>query len=63
LYTANNGWFLRQESEIGTIEPGRLADLAVLSHDYFTVPDEDLKRIRSVMTIVAGRIVHDAGLL
>jgi predicted amidohydrolase YtcJ len=63
LYTAGNGWFLRQEREIGTIEPGRLADLAVLSHDYFTVPDEDVKRIRSVMTIVNGRIVHDAGVL
>ena len=41
LYTANNGWFLREEDRIGTIEPGKLADLAVLSDDYFTVPDED----------------------
>jgi hypothetical protein len=61
LYTAANGWFLREENQIGTIEPGRLADLAVLSDDYFTVPDEALKRIRSVMTVVAGRIVHDEG--
>jgi predicted amidohydrolase YtcJ len=61
LYTAANGWFLREEDEIGTIEAGKLADLVVLSGDYFTVPDEDLKRIRSVLTIVGGRIVHDAG--
>jgi predicted amidohydrolase YtcJ len=63
LYTANNGWFLREEERVGTIEPGKLADLAVLSHDYFSVPDEDLKRIRSVLTVVGGRIVHDAGVL
>jgi predicted amidohydrolase YtcJ len=59
LYTASNGWFLREEDRIGTIEPGRLADLAVLSADYFTVPDEQLKRIRSVMTIVAGKVAFD----
>ena len=63
LYTATNGWFLREESQIGTIEPGRLGDLAVLSHDYFSVADEDLKRIRSVLTVVGGRITHDAGVL
>jgi predicted amidohydrolase YtcJ len=63
LYTANNGWFLREEEQVGTIEAGRLADMAVLSHDYFTVPDEDLKKIRSVVTVVAGKIVHDAGVL
>jgi predicted amidohydrolase YtcJ len=61
LYTAGNGWFLREEEQIGTIEAGRLADMAVLSHDYFTVPDEDLKKIRSIVTVVGGRIVHDAG--
>jgi predicted amidohydrolase YtcJ len=60
LYTASNGWFLREEDRIGTIEPGRLADFAVLSHDYFAVPDEDLKQIRSLMTVVGGRIVHEA---
>jgi hypothetical protein len=63
LYTANNGWFLRDEDRLGTIERGKLADLAVLSHDYFGVPDEDLKKIRSVLTVVGGRIVHDAKVL
>jgi len=63
LYTANNGWFLREENQLGTIEPGKLADLVVLSHDYFTVPDEDLKKIRSVLTVVGGKIAHDAGVL
>ncbi len=63
LYTANNGWFLREEDRIGTIEPGKLADLVVLSDDYFTAPDETLKKIRSVLTVVGGRIVHDAQVL
>src|SRR3954471_12617823 len=61
LYTGSNGWFIREEDRLGTIETGKLADLAVLNQDYFTVKDEDLKRIRSVMTIVGGRIVHEAG--
>ena len=61
LYTTGNQWFLGEEDTIplGTIEVGKLADLAVLNRDYFTVPDEDLKQIRSVLTIVDGRIVHD----
>ena len=62
LYTASNGWFFREENQIGTIEPGKLADLVVLSDDYFTVPDEKLKKICSMLTIVGGRIVHDAGI-
>ena len=63
LYTANNGWFLREENQLGSIEAGKLADLVVLSDDYFAVPDERLKKIRSVMTVMGGRIVHDAKVL
>jgi predicted amidohydrolase YtcJ len=63
LYTRENGWFLRMEDRIGAIEPGKLADLVVLSDDYLTVTDEQLKRIRSVLTLVDGKIVHDAGVL
>ena len=47
LYTAANGWFLGEEGDLGTIEPGKYADLAVLSADYFdsrSVSDEDIKR-------------------
>jgi predicted amidohydrolase YtcJ len=61
LYTAANGWFLREESVLGTIEPGKYADLAVLSGDYFdagAVSDEDIKRLTSVLTLVGGQIVH-----
>ena len=62
LFTRSNSWFLRMEEKIGSIEPGKLADLAVLDRDYFAVPDAEIKKIRSVLTIVNGRIVHDAGL-
>ncbi|HTA44232.1 MAG TPA: amidohydrolase family protein [Bryobacteraceae bacterium] len=61
LFTRNNSWFLRMEDRIGTIEPGKLADLAVLDRDYFTVPDAEIRKIRSVLTIVDGKVVHDSG--
>ena len=64
LYTAANRWFL-QEDAIGSIEPGMLADLVVLDRDYFdesAVSDEDIKQVRSLLSIVGGNIVHgDAG--
>jgi predicted amidohydrolase YtcJ len=61
LFTVGNSWFLRMEDRIGSIETGKLADLVVLDRDYFAVPDADLKKIRSVLTVVGGRVVHDAG--
>jgi predicted amidohydrolase YtcJ len=63
LYTRQNGWFVREEDQLGSIEEGKLADLAVLNRDYFKVPDEDLKRIRSILTVVDGEVVHDRGVL
>ena len=63
LFTRDNAWFLRMEDRLGTIEPGRLADAVVLDRDYFAVPEEEIKKIRSVLTIVDGNIVHDAGSL
>ena len=63
LYTKQNGWFVREEDQLGSIETGKLADLAVLNRNYFTVPDEDLKRIRSILTVVDGEVVHDRGVL
>jgi predicted amidohydrolase YtcJ len=49
------------EDKIGTLETGKLADLVVLDRDYFTVPDAQLRNIRSVLTMVDGRIVHNDG--
>jgi len=59
LYTANNGWFLNAEDKLGTIEEGKLADLVVLSADYFSVKEESIKDIYSVLTVVNGTVVHD----
>ncbi len=61
LYTASNGWFLREEDRIGSIEPGRLGDLVVLSDDYFDagkVPDSALRRLHSVLTVVDGKVIY-----
>jgi len=58
LRTRESAWHLRMEDRLGSIEPGRLADLAVLDRDYFSVPDEEIKQIRSVLTMVDGKIVH-----
>ena len=67
LYTANNGWFLKEEQLLGTLEPGKYADLVVLSGDYFdsqAISDEQIKSLHSVLTLVGGRVVHgDPGAL
>ncbi len=63
LFTRSNSWFLRMEERIGSIEPGKLADLTVLDRDYFTIPDADIKKIRSVLTLLGGKVVHDSGVL
>jgi predicted amidohydrolase YtcJ len=61
LFTRGNSWFLRMEDKIGSIETGKLADLVVLDRDYFAVPEADIRKIRSVLTIVDGKIVHQLG--
>jgi predicted amidohydrolase YtcJ len=63
LYTVENGWFSKEEDKLGSIEPGKLGDVVVLNRDYFSVPDEALKSLRSVLTVVGGKIVHDEGVL
>jgi len=61
LYTHGSAWFSGEENIKGTIAPGKLADLAVLSADYFSVPEEEIKRLESVLTIVDGKVVYGAG--
>jgi hypothetical protein len=62
LATSANQWFLR-EDDLGSIEVGHHADLAVLDRDFFAVPEEALRGTRSLLTLVGGRVVHDAGVI
>ncbi|MBC7779033.1 MAG: amidohydrolase [Proteobacteria bacterium] len=61
LWTESNAWFSNEEGRKGAIKAGQFADLAVLSADYLSVPDEQIRHLRSVMTVVGGSIVHGAG--
>ena len=60
LRTRESSWHLQMEDRLGIIEPDKLADLTVLDRDYFSVPDVEIKKIRSVLTVVNGRIVHES---
>jgi predicted amidohydrolase YtcJ len=62
LYTVENGWFLHEENRLGSIEVGKLGDLVALSDDFFDpakVPDESIKKLKSVLTVVDGKVVYD----
>jgi predicted amidohydrolase YtcJ len=58
LYTAANAWFNFEEDDMGSIEAGKLADLVVLDRPYLDIPDEEIKQIKSLLTLVGGRVVH-----
>ncbi len=59
VHTLGSAWFSFDEKTKGSIEPGKLADLVVLSNDYLTVPEDQIRDIAAVMTIVGGRIVYE----
>ena len=61
FYTEGSAWFSFEETRRGGLVPGRLADLAVLSADYLSVPVEAIGAITSLLTMVDGRIVFAAG--
>ncbi len=60
-YTSDCAWFLDLDDKVGTLETGKYADLIVLDKDYFTVPDSEIWKIQSLLTVVDGRIVYGAG--
>ncbi len=60
LYTIGSSWFSGEEGKKGGLSPGQLADLAALSADYFKIPEEEIRGIESVLTIVGGKVVYGA---
>ncbi|OZM83166.1 transcriptional regulator [Pseudonocardia sp. MH-G8] len=60
LFTSGPAWFMNTESEMGRIAPGNLADFVLLDRDYFTVPEEQIKDVSSVLTVMDGRVVFGA---
>ncbi len=59
-HTRKNAFFVFQESNLGSIQPGKLADLVELDRDYLTIPADEIKDIHPVMTMVGGRVVYEA---
>ena len=62
-YTRTSAYAEFAEHNKGTLESGKLADLAVLSQDIFSVPLADLPKTQSILTVVGGKVVYDAGQL
>jgi predicted amidohydrolase YtcJ len=62
LATAANKWFI-WEDDVGSIEPGNHADFVVLDRDFFTIPDAQIPRVQSVLTVIGGKVKYDAGVV
>ncbi|WP_164021239.1 amidohydrolase [Pyxidicoccus trucidator] len=61
LWTHGSAWFSHEQDRKGLLKPGHHADFALLSSDFFSVPEEAIKDITSVLTVVGGRVVHGTG--
>lgn len=61
LWTEGSAWFSGESDVKGTLKPGAYADLAVLSADYLSVPEEEIRDITSVLTVLGGEVVHGSG--
>jgi predicted amidohydrolase YtcJ len=60
LYTEGAAWFSFDDHQIGSFTEGKYADLAVLTEDYLTVPEDRIRRIESALTLLGGKVVHAA---
>ena len=66
IWTQPQGWFCKEEKKNGAIEVGKFSDFVVLSDNFFdeqVVPDEQIRKLSSVLTVVDGKVVHDTGVL
>ena len=59
-HTRSNSYFLMRENDLGSIAPGKLADLVVMDRDYLTIPADQIKDIKPVITMLGGKIAYDA---
>jgi predicted amidohydrolase YtcJ len=60
-HTRNNAYFMFQEGNLGSLQPGKYADLLVLDRDYLTVPADQILDIKPLLTVVGGKIVYESG--
>ena len=58
LHTLGSAWFSGDETRKGSIEVGKLADFSALTEDYFSIPEDRIKGLESVLTVVNGKVVH-----
>src|SRR5580704_6900945 len=61
MYSLNSAWFTFDEDIRGSLQPGKYADLAVLSEDYMTVPVEKIGELTSLLTMIGGKAVYGEG--
>jgi predicted amidohydrolase YtcJ len=61
LWTERNTWFSNEVGKKGQIKAGQLADLALLSDDYFSVPESEIAHLRAVLTVLGGKVVYGEG--
>jgi predicted amidohydrolase YtcJ len=60
-HTRSNSFFVMRENDLGSIAPGKLADLLVMDRDYLTIPADQIKDIKPVMTFVGGKVAYGGG--
>jgi predicted amidohydrolase YtcJ len=61
MFTRNSAYMLFAEKTLGSLEPGKLADLVVLSADILTCPEDAIRTLKPVLTMVGGRVVYQTG--
>jgi predicted amidohydrolase YtcJ len=59
MWTVNGAWMTFEETQKGSIEPGKLADLVVISKDYLSCPEDEIKDIGALQTVVGGKVVYE----
>jgi hypothetical protein len=59
MWTWNGAYLMFAEKQPGSIEPGKLADLVVISKNYASCPEDEIKDIEALRTVVGGKVVHD----